>query len=67
MLPLGSPLVGRLLTPPAGLRRGRPLQYAERPLLKALIVMILRHVHRPGRLLAVFEEPTAEMLEGVPC
>jgi hypothetical protein len=31
--------------------------------LKALVVMIVRHLHRPGELLAVLDEPTPEMLQ----
>ena len=41
--------------------RGRPRQYADRLFLKALVVMIVRHLQRPGELLAVLDEPTAEL------
>jgi Transposase DDE domain len=54
-------LVDRIPVPPAPRRRGRPRQYSERLLLKALVVMLVRHLHRPGELLAVLDEPTAEM------
>jgi hypothetical protein len=49
--------------PPGRRRRGRPRRYADRLFLKALVVMIVRHLHRPGELLAVLAEPTAEMLQ----
>src|SRR5438445_12516045 len=42
-------------------RRRRPPRYADRLFLKALVVMLVRHLHRPGELLAVLDEPTAEM------
>jgi hypothetical protein len=68
MIPLDSRLVlflrlvDRLpCPPPDGGRRGRPRCYSDRLFLKALVVMVLRHLHRPGELLAVLEEPTAEM------
>ena len=44
-------------------RRGRPPRYSDRLFLKALVVMLVRHLHRPGELLAVLDEPTAEMLQ----
>src|SRR5438128_3294451 len=83
MIPLGSRLVlllrlvDRLPMPaPERRRRGRPQCYSDRLFLKALVVMIVRHLHRPGELLAVLNEPTPDMLEirallsehgGVPC
>src|SRR5256885_15107433 len=69
MIPLGSRmvllvrLVDRLPMPaPERRRRGRPQCYSDRLFIKALVVMVVRHLHRPGELLAVLEEPTAEML-----
>ena len=57
-------LVDRIPMPvPDRRRRGRPRQYSERLFLKALVVMIVRHLHCPGELLAVLEEPTPEMLQ----
>ena len=41
--------------------RGRPPWYSDRLFLKALVVMLVRHLHRPGELLAVLDEPTPEM------
>ena len=56
-------LVDRLPTPPAPSRsgRGRPRFYSERLFLKALVIMILRHLHQVHELLTVLEQPTAEM------
>jgi hypothetical protein len=55
-------LVDRIpVPPPPPPPRGRPRRYSERLFLKALVVMIVRHLHRPGELLAVLAEPTAEM------
>ena len=48
--------------PPPGPRpRGRPVVYPERLFLKALVVMIVKHLRKVGELLAVLDEPTAEM------
>jgi len=39
-------LLERLPTPPAAPRgRGRPRRYSDRLFLKALVVMIVRHLH----------------------
>jgi hypothetical protein len=42
-------------------QRGRPTLYSDGLFLKALIIMIVRRIHRVGELLAMLEEPTAEM------
>jgi hypothetical protein len=42
-------------------RRGRPTFYQDRLFLKALLIMIVRRIHSVSGLLAVLEEPTAEM------
>jgi hypothetical protein len=47
--------------PPPRRRRGRPIVYSEKLFLKALVIMIVRRLHRVGELLAVLEEPTPEM------
>ena len=48
--------------PPSARRpRGRPIFYPEKLFLKALVIMILRRLHRVGELLAVLDEPTPEM------
>ena len=44
-------------------RRGRPCVYADRLILKALLVMIVRQLPTVGSLLAVVAEPTAEMVQ----
>jgi hypothetical protein len=46
--------------PPARRGRGRPVVYSERLFLKALVVMIVRHVPTVGALLAVLEEPAMQ-------
>ncbi len=48
--------------PPKRSRRGRPVVYSDGLFLKALVIMIVRRLHRVGELLAVLEEPTPEML-----
>jgi hypothetical protein len=47
--------------PPRQRGRGRPRFYADTLFLKALVIMIVRHLPTPGALLAVLEQPTAEM------
>ena len=56
-------LVSRLPlpAPPAKRPRGRPKTYPNRLFLKALVIMIVRHLHTVHELLAVLEQPTAEM------
>jgi Transposase DDE domain len=57
-------LVDRLPAPSPSMspaRRGRPIVYSETLFLKALVVMIVRRLHKVGELLAVLEEPTPEM------
>ena len=56
-------LVDRLPMPPPPARRGRgrPRLYPDRLFLKALVIMIVRHLHKVHELLAVLEQPTAEM------
>jgi Transposase DDE domain len=58
-------LVDRIPTPPPPPRRprGRPVFYSERLFLKALVIMIVRRLHKVGELLAVLEEDTPEMPE----
>jgi hypothetical protein len=41
--------------------RGRPKFYPDRLFLKSLVIMIIRHLHNVHELLAVLEQPTAEM------
>jgi len=56
-------MVDRIPTPPSPLKRGRgrPKVYPDRLFLKALVIMTVRHLHRPHELLSVLEQPTAEM------
>jgi hypothetical protein len=46
---------------PAKRSRGRPKVYSDRLFLKALIIMLVRHLRKVHELLAVLAEPTAEM------
>ena len=41
--------------------RGRPTIYSERLFLKALVIMIVKHLHTPYELLTVLAQPTPEM------
>jgi Transposase DDE domain len=50
-------LVDRVPQPPAASRRGRPRVYSERLFLKALVIMILRHLPTVHALLAVLDQP----------
>jgi len=55
-------LVDRIpLAPPTGPQRGRPRVYSDRLFLKALVIMVLRHLATVHALLAVLEQPTPEM------
>src|SRR5215216_2942454 len=56
-------LVNRIPTPPPPPRcpRGRPIFYSERLFMKALVIMIVKRLHKVGELLAVIEEETTEM------
>jgi hypothetical protein len=55
-------LIERIPLPePAPRGRGRPPIYSDRLVLKALVVMIVRHLHHVHELLAVVAEPTGEM------
>ena len=56
-------LVDRIPTPPAPPKRGRgrPRHYADRLFLKALVIMIVKHLHSPYELLTVLQQDSAEM------
>src|SRR5215472_19349615 len=41
--------------------RGHPKVYSDRLFLKALVIMIVRHLHQVHELLCVLAQPTAEM------
>lgn len=47
--------------PPAKRKRGHPKVYSDRLFLKALIIMMIKHLHKVHELLSVLEQPTAEM------
>src|SRR5829696_6815846 len=50
--------------PPAKRGRGRPAFYSDRLFLKALVIMIVKHLHNlhtPYELLSVLQQPTPEM------
>lgn len=42
-------------------KRGRPFTYPEKLFLKALVIMIVKHLHKVHELLSVLEVPTYEM------
>jgi len=56
-------LVDRLPEPPSPTKRGRgrPKVYPDRLFLKALVIMIVRHLHKVHELLTVLDQPTPEM------
>ena len=56
-------LVDRLPAPPPPAKRGRgrPQVYADCLFLKALVIMIVRHLHTVHELLTVLDQPTPEM------
>jgi hypothetical protein len=54
-------LVDQLPMPPRRSRRGRPPVYPDRLFLKALVIMIVKHLPRVHTLLAVLDQPTPEM------
>jgi hypothetical protein len=56
-------LVDSVPLPPAPAKqgRGRPKVDSDRLFLKALVIMIVQHLHKVHELLAVLDEPTAEM------
>jgi hypothetical protein len=56
-------LVDRLPVPPLPAKRprGRPKTYPDRLFLKALVIMIVRHLHTVYELRSVLDQPTAEM------
>jgi hypothetical protein len=56
-------LVDRVPMPPSPLKRGRghPKFYPDRLFLKALVIMIIRHLYKVYELLSVLEQQTTEM------
>jgi hypothetical protein len=49
--------------PPKKRGKGRPKFYQDRLFLKALLIMILRNLHKVHELLSVLQQPTPEMKE----
>lgn len=47
--------------PPKRCPRGRPLVYSDRLFLKALVIMVVRHLYTVNELLSVLAQPTPEM------
>jgi hypothetical protein len=47
--------------PPPKRGRGHPRVYSDHLFLKALVIMIVRHLHKVHELLSVLEQPTPEM------
>lgn len=56
-------LVDRIPVPPPAVKRGRgrPKFYPDRLFLKALLIMIVRHLHKVNELRTVLEQTTQEM------
>ena len=55
-------MIDLIPTPPVGpAKRGRPITYPEKVFLKALLIMIVKHLHRVHELLSVLNEPTFEI------
>ena len=50
-------LIDRIPMPTPTNRRGRPKTYSDRLFLKALVIMVVRHLPKVHSLLAVLEEP----------
>ncbi len=46
---------------PSKRERGHPIVYTDRLFLKALVIMIVGHLHKVNELLSVLAQPTAEM------
>jgi hypothetical protein len=49
-------------SPPSKRGRGRPPLYTDRLFLKALVIMMVKHLHTPYELLCVLAQPTPEMV-----
>lgn len=55
-------MIDRIPAPRVGpAKRGRPITYPEKLFLKALVIMIVKHLHKVHELLSVLNEPTFEM------
>jgi hypothetical protein len=47
--------------PPSKRKRGHPIVYPDRLFLQALVIMIVRHLHKVHELLMALDEPNCEM------
>lgn len=56
-------LIDKLPQPKQEPTGGRPLVYPETLFLKALVIMTLRQLYKPGEFLAVLEQPTMQLLK----
>ncbi|MCI0564060.1 MAG: transposase [Nitrososphaera sp.] len=55
-------MIDRIPTPAIGpAKPGRPRTYPEKLFLKALLIMIVKHLHKVHELLSVLNEPTLEI------
>ena len=55
-------MIDLIPAPPARpAKRGHPITYPEKLFLKALVIMIVKHLHKVYELLSVLNEPTFEM------
>jgi hypothetical protein len=55
-------MIDLIPTPSVGpAKRGRPITYPEKLFLRALLIMIVKHLHKVHELLSVLNEPTFEM------
>ncbi|GAC1396275.1 MAG: hypothetical protein NVSMB65_15430 [Chloroflexota bacterium] len=62
-LPALLQLIDHIELPPLARRRGRPYVYPDRLLLKAVTILLVRHLPNVHALLAVLAEQTAEMAQ----
>ncbi len=52
-------LIDRIPTPAIGAAKpGRPVTYPEKLFLKALVILIVKHLHKVPELWSVLNEPT---------
>jgi hypothetical protein len=54
-------LIDRIPSPAPARRRGRPVVYPDHLFLKALVIMIVKHLPQVHLLLTVLDQPTPEM------
>jgi hypothetical protein len=60
-------LVDELPLAPSAVRRGRPCQYSERLFLKAVVVMVVRHLPTVHALVAVLDQPEMAAVRAALC